>query len=1033
MLISRVFTKSHADIENLKYKSFDVSIKDHRNGKIIYEMKGIEAPEAWSQQSVEICSSKYFRRAGVPSKAIQKTNQYLFFPEWLNPSVPAEGATFGSETSVRQVLHRLAGAWTYWAWQSGLLRKSGETELTNEIASANAQAFYDEVFWMMYHQYAAPNSPQFFNTGLWWAYGIDKKIDGGYFYVDETGKMNESTNLYQRNQAHACFILGVEDNLIEKDGIYDLLRTEAKIFKLGSGSGTNYSNIRGENEPLSGGGVSSGLMSFLKIFDRAADSIKSGGTVRRSARLCSIDDDHPSLEAFISWKQDEGKKIKALVAAGYDGGMDGEATRTVSGQNSNNSVSLSHDFMYQVKNNGDWHLWNRVDKKKFADKRGVCDLKSLFEKCKPAKTIKAKELWKKIASAAWECADPGLHFNGTMNDWNTLLDTALVRSTNPCSEVVLPDEFSCNLLSINVEKFNTKEESYDVELYKHTIEIGQIILETVNSMAHLPTEKVAFNTHRFRATGMGIANLGTFLMGLGVAYGSDMARTMAAWLMSIMTAQSYVTSAKMAQELGPFPGWSDNSSGMLRVIRNHRRAAYGMQSNRDKNVVKSLGDYEGLIVKPHITEMNEGIPVPPLAAESRRLWDEALSLGGSYGFRNCACTSIAPTGTISFIMGCETTGIEPCYALVTYKTLSGGGTMKLVVPSVKKALENLGYNEAATKLALKHIEEHGTMAGCSVISPENRKVFICAASPIKDDVISWEDHVLMTAALQPFVSGGISKTINMPEDATENDIIKAYELAYETGCKGITVYRDGCKGAAPLSVKQTKTETKGEKVSEESLLKEISGRIGDQQFVESVEAVLQKRSHAPGEWGLRKHPKELMHGFRHKISIGGSRGYIETFHYEDNRIAEIFMTFGNPGSSLSNVMECWAIAFSVSLQRGEPLGKLCQKFIGVEFEPKGFTGRRDDLKKVSSPIDYVARLLLKTFDENGVLRKDAFDHENKHKHEKKDDEVMKQVPETKMINLASRPMCPQCGALMTGGTDKCPSCEKCGFFGGCGG
>jgi ribonucleoside-diphosphate reductase alpha chain len=638
-------------------------------------------------------------------------------------------------------------------------------------------------------------------------------------------------------------------------------------------------------------------------------------------------------------------------------------------------------------------------------------------------TTETEIIWDDVVSVE-ELDDQDVYDLNVPKHHNFVCEGFVVKN---CSEVVLPNNLSCNLMSINNLKFLKNKGEYDIESYKHAIQLCQIVLDTVNTMAHLPTREVALNTYKYRPTGLGMANLGTLLMEMGLQYGSNEARWTAARLMSIMTAQSYVTSAKMAQELGPFPGWSENSNGMLRVIRNHRRAAYGVKDGGDVKTKKDLGDYECLVVKPYIAD---GLFVALMEKESRSLWDIALSLGGSYGFRNAATSALAPTGTISFIMGCETTGIEPCYALVTYKTLSGGGTMKLVVPSVEKSLRNMGYNTDDIKRAAEHIEKNGTLHNCDFIRPDHRDVFKCAASSVKDDVINWEDHVLMTAVLQPFVSGGISKTINMPENATEEDIIKAHELAYMTGCKGISVYRDGCKGAAPLSVKQTKTETKTEKPTEETIIKEINSRISDHKFIDSVEAVLQRRFHSPGEWGLRKHPKELMHGFRHKISIGGTRGYIETFLYEDSRIAEIFMTFGNPGSSLSNVMECWAIAFSVSLQRGEPLGKLCQKFIGVEFEPKGFTGRRDDLKKVSSPIDYVARLLLKLFDENGVLRKDAFAHEHP-KHEKKEEKIEASLAAP--VNLASRPHCPQCGALMTGGSDKCPSCEKCGFFGGCGG
>jgi ribonucleoside-diphosphate reductase alpha chain len=557
-------------------------------------------------------------------------------------------------------------------------------------------------------------------------------------------------------------------------------------------------------------------------------------------------------------------------------------------------------------------------------------------------------------------------------------------------------------MSINNLKFFV-DGKYDVKLYEHVVELCQMVLETTNTMAQFPMEDVARVTHKYRATGLGMANLGTLLMEMGLPYGSDEARGVAATLMSVMTAQSYVTSAKMAQELGPFAGWSECYRGMLRVIRNHRRVAYKIHDDVDKKTHEDLGDYEGLVVKPHITIPCTLSWFSDVEKESRLLWDMALSLGGSYGFRNSVLTACAPTGTVSFIMGCETTGIEPCYALVTYKTLSGGGTMKLVVPSVERALRNMGYKTDDIKRAAEHIEKNGTLYNCDFIRPNHRDVFKCAASSRTDDTIHWRDHVLMTAALQPFVSGGISKTINMPDNVTEEQIMEAYELAYNTGCKGITVYRDGCKAAAPLSVKKDKTEAKKQRT---------------EPVTETYDTT----------WGHRRHPSEIMSGFRHKIIIGSTRGYVEIFTYEDKRIAEVFITFGNPGSPLNNVLECWAIAFSVALQRGEPLFKMCSKFIGVEFEPKGFTGRRDDIKKVSSPIDYVVRLLLKLFDENGVLKKNALSDEKQHR-----DSAVVEQKRSEVVNISSRPMCPQCGSFMTGGSSKCPACEKCGFFGGCGG
>lgn len=1068
MLFQRFFTKKLQSDENdlnvldrLSWRSYNVELKDHRSDTILFQACGVDAPEHWSQQTVDIFVSKYLRKAGVPSKTERvHTDELKDVPDFLLPSQPTKDVQFGGETSVKAVLHRLVGAWTFWAWQSGMFRFVGcdRRELSPEEQRKSARVFYDEVAWSLYHQYAAPNSPQFFNTGINWAYGITGEACG-HWYVDERGRPRRSSDLYSRSQAHACFILNVEDALLDPSGIYDLLAKEARIFKLGSGSGSNFSKIRAEGEPLSGGGSSSGLMSFLRIFDRSADCIKSGGVTRRAAKMCVVDLTHPDVLKFVKWKVNEERKAQTLIEAGYEADFNGEAYRTVSGQNSNNSVGIPHEFMRALKDDGEWCTWYRLDMKHVCEKHSVVYPPSLellrnnSDVVCPAHVHRANDVWKEIVEAAWTCADPGVQFIGTMNDWNTLANELTIAGTNPCGEVVAPPDFACNLASINLAKFyDDDQQQLQLNKFKHVIACWQTVLEVSNTMGQLPSKETAVNTWRYRLTGLGPANLGTLLMLMGVPYDSPEGRRIAGSLMAIMSGHSYATSARWAAELSPFPGWKKNSESTLRVVRNHRRAAYGVGAETNPKQLKNIGDYEELEVRPvalpSLTHHDDLSPnVRDLVETARHCWDEALTLGGSYGFRNSQVTACAPTGTVSFVMGCDSTGVEPAYALTTYKTLAGGGTMKLVNGSVKQALINLGYKKQELDDVLKFVKEHGHVHNAPHLTEEHERVFKCAASPLLNEgaVIHWQDHVRMLAALQSFVSGGISKTINLPESATIEDVSKAYILGYKLGCKGITVYRDNCKRSSPLTVKQRNNQTAGpevaQRLSNETLLDEVVRRTQDD--VMSLDELYERLSVTTEEvdlvrcnWGQRRRPNDLMVGFRHRITIGQARGYVKVFAYDDGRVAELFVTFGNPGSSLSNVLECWSIAFSIALQRGEPLGKLCRKFLNVEFEPKGFTGRRDSLKKVTSPVDFIARLLLESCDEEGYVRDKRFfnDDEKERRYFPRDEEA-EQVPTQVAYGndtFGERELCPKCGSRMTSGTDKCPVCSSCGYFAGCG-
>jgi ribonucleoside-diphosphate reductase alpha chain len=693
-------------------------------------MENIEVPAHWSQVATDVLAQKYFRKTGVPQ-----------FDEKGNPILGPDGnQVLGSETSIKQVVHRLAGTWRYWGEQYGYFD-----------TPEDAQNFYDETVFMLLNQMAAPNSPQWFNTGLAWAYGIKGHKQGHYYVDPETGKLKESKDAYTRPQPHACFIQSIKDDLLNEGGIFDLVTREARIFKFGSGSGTNFSPLRAEGEPLSGGGKSSGLMSFLKIYDRAAGAIKSGGTTRRAAKMVIVDIDHPDIEQFIDWKAKEEEKVAALVTGSkinstflkaivesakkggtnpktnqelrklikkalhrgvllnyihrvlrlvengveeidfdvYDTHYEGEAYSTVSGQNSNNSVRLTNEFMRAVEKDEDWQLRYRVG-------GGI------------AKTVKARHLWNKICLAAWKSADPGLQFDTTINEWHTCPKSGRINASNPCSEYMFLDDTACNLASLNLIKFYDEETGvFKVDEFRHAIRIWTIILEISVLMAQFPSKTIAKLSYEFRTLGLGYANLGTLLMVQGIPYDSPEALAITGAISAIMTGEAYRTSAEMAKELGPFPRFNENREDMLRVIRNHRRAAYNARDN----------EYEGLSIKP--MGINPKYCPDYLLKAARTVWDEALELGEKYGYRNAQVTAIAPTGTIALIMDCDTTGIEPDFAIVKFKKLSGGGYFKIVNQSVHKALVKLGYTDKQIEEIEKYTKGHGTLIGCPTINQKS--------------------------------------------------------------------------------------------------------------------------------------------------------------------------------------------------------------------------------------------------------------------------------------------------------------------------
>jgi ribonucleoside-diphosphate reductase alpha chain len=984
---------------------------------VVFEMADAEIPASWSQVATDIMVSKYFRKAGVPQ-----------YDADGQPMLNADGQPLlGPERSARQVIHRLAGCWRWWGEENGYF-----------ATAEDAQAFYDELVYMLVNQMAAPNSPQWFNTGLAFAYGITGPAQGHFYYDPEEGVVKESTDAYTRPQPHACFIQSVSDDLVGDGGIMDLWVREARLFKYGSGTGTNFSNIRGEGEKLSGGGSSSGLMSFLRVGDRAAGAIKSGGTTRRAAKMVTLDLDHPDIEAFINWKADEERKVAALIAAGYPADFNGEAYATVSGQNSNNSVRVPNSFIEAVKNDGDWDLVGRTTGK-------------------VTKTVKARDLWRQIAEAAWQCADPGVQFDTTINEWHTAPEAGRINASNPCSEYMFLDNTACNLASLNMIKFvDTNNGELDIEAFRHATRIWTIVLEISVLMAQFPSREIAQLSYDFRTLGLGYANLGTVVMLRGLAYDSDEARAFAGAVTAILTGESYAMSAEMARELGPFPGYEENAKHMLRVIRNHRRAAY--------HALES--EYEGLTVLPMPIDASK--TDESIVAAAREAWDRALALGEAHGYRNAQTTLLAPTGTIGLLMDCDTTGVEPDFSLVKFKKLAGGGYFKIANQSIDPALRNLGYTQKQRKEILTYVLGTMTLDGPQAINRaslvargftdadldkveatlpgtfdlgfafnawtlgeealarvgitvaeaskpgfdllrtigytraqiEEANEVICGtqtvegAPHLKDEHLAVFDtankggkkgtrfihhmgHILMMAAAQSFLSGAISKTINMPNEATIADIEDAYNQSWIHGIKAMALYRDGSKLSQPLSSRSNSdddSEASEEQVSaavaeavsiaqaewEKQRASEIETAVAEAR--KQWEAEQAAKATAPVKASAEPHParKRLpakRRGFTQEARVGGQKVYLRTGEYEDGTLGEIFVDMHKEGAAYRSMLNCFAIAVSKGLQYGVPLEEFVETFTFTRFEPQGMVMGHPNIKTSTSIIDYVFRVL----------------------------------------------------------------------------
>ncbi len=991
--IDRRFTRNGED----PYDQIDWSRRDSRisnpDGSTVFEMAGAEIPAAWSQVAADIMVSKYFRKAGVPQF---DDNGEQIFDESGQPAT-------GPERSARQVFNRLAGTWRHWGEKEGYF-----------ASTEDAEAFEDELKYMLATQMAAPNSPQWFNTGLNHSYGLTGPAQG-FWYVDgEDGELKASPDSYSRPSPHACFILSVGDDLVNPGGIMDLWVREARIFKFGSGAGSNFSAIRASDEQLSGGGKSSGVMSFLKIGDRAAGAIKSGGTTRRAAKMVILDVDHPDIETFVDWKKVEEEKARILITAGgLPADFNGDAYATVSGQNSNNSVRITNDFVKAVEEDGDWQLFNRTDGS-------------------VRRTIKARDLWSRIADAAWACADPGLQFDTTINEWHTSPAGGRIRASNPCSEYMFLDDTACNLASLNLVKFyDDKSQVFDIEGYQQAVRLWTIVLEISVAMAHFPSREIAQGSYDYRTLGLGYANLGSLLMRQGIAYDSEEGRAIAGALTAVLTGYSYATSAEIAGVTGPFPRYEENREAMLRVIRNHRRAAHNET------------DFEG--ISSSVMTIDPDHCPEDLLAAARSSWDLALERGEKDGYRNAQATVLAPTGTIGLLMDCDTTGVEPDFSLVKFKKLAGGGYFKIVNQSVAPALDRLGYTDAQIKEMVQSIVGTSSIEGAPHINRETllEKGFtdedltkLAAALPAvfelkhafnvftfgedtmtrlgfgPDDYASFDfnllralgftqkqiaeandhicgrqtiegaphladehlsvfdtankngkygerfihhiGHIKMMAAAQPFISGAISKTINMPQEVTTDDIEEAYQLSWELGLKAMALYRDGSKAAQPLN----SISDEGEDNEDE-----------DAAITAAVEA--EKAIHwgnlpagiSPSQAYARgmKPPRFLLPsrraGYNQEARIGGHKVFLRTGEYDDGTLGEIFIDLAKEGATLKGILSCFAIAVSKGLQYGVPLEEYVDTFTFQTFEPRGMVEGHPNIKMANSIVDYVFRAL----------------------------------------------------------------------------
>ena len=866
------------------------------SGKVIFKQENIEVPKSWSALATKIAVSKYF------------------YGDIGNGTDPHKG---GRETSVRQLIHRVTRTITDWGIADGYF---ADTEA--------AETFHDELTWLCLNQHGAFNSPVWFNVGLYHQYGVGRGAGAGnYFYNRETGKAERATSQYEYPQGSACFIQRVDDTM---EDIMRLAMSEAMLFKYGSGTGTDLSSLRSTREKLSGGGKPSGPLSFLKVYDQVANVVKSGGKTRRAAKMNTLKDWHPDIEEFIDAKQKEEKKAWALVEQGYDGSYNGDAYGSVMYQNENLSVRVSDEFMEAALEGREW--WTRR----------VRDGKSCERK-------DARTLLRKIAEGTHVCGDPGMQFDSTIHKWHTCKGTDRQNSTNPCSEYLFLDNTACNLASLNLMKFKAADGDFDVERFKAAVRIFITAQEIIVDNASYPIKEIAENSHIFRTLGLGYANLGSLVMSYGFGYDSVEGRALCGAITAIMTGEAYEQSARLAQSIGPFPGYHDaRASGVPKPVAKDNVASMSEVIDLHRCAVREISDAEEFA---HLKE------------EAAKVWESAAELGKRYGYRNAQVTVLAPTGTISFLMDCDTTGIEPDIALVKYKLLAGGGMLKIVNQTVKPALEKLGYNSEEIERIIAHIDAFDTIENItdtdgskisSGLKPEHLSVFDCAFKPFKGErSLNYMAHLRMMAAAQPFLSGAISKTVNMPEAATVDDIMNTYVEGWRLGLKSIAIYRDGSKRSAPLNTRKTKHMGAVEDV-DIALDATIERDQFEKRILELEEELAMVRSRL--DQPIRHRMPDTRMSLTHRFEIAGHEGYITVGLYEDGQPGELFITMSKEGSTIGGLMDTVGTLTSIALQYGVPLESLVKKFAYQRFEPSGFT-KNPDIRNATSITDYVFRWL----------------------------------------------------------------------------
>ena len=1195
LVIERRFTTAGEDaFDVFDWIEMDVEIRNP-DGSMADTVEGVKLPSGFSGVPGKVCAQKYLRKAGVPRHLRKVPEDGV--PVWLQRSTPDHerlqtldaGNRMGGETDGRELFRRLAGTWTYWGWKYGYF-----------ASEADARAYFDEMCYLIASQRSAPNSPQWFNTGLHWAYGIEGPAQGHSFVDPETGELEFSTNAYEHPQPHACFIQSVSDSLVGgSESIMGLWNREALLFKYGSGTGSNFSRIRGAGEPLSGGGSSSGLLSFLKIGDRAAGAIKSGGTTRRAAKMVTLDLDHPDIEEYIDWKSSEEEKVSALVIGSnilqknanslmdaiwkfgddegrfdqevnpglrramvrairehvpqphiqrildlakqgwkgvdfeiLDTNWQGEAYLTVSGQNSNNSVRVPNQFMDSVKQGGDWNLYWRTElERSEAEDREP----------EPCKTMDAGGLWDKVAYTAWACADPGVQFDTTINEWHTCPEGGRINGSNPCSEYMFLDDTACNLASINLlHYYDLDTQTFHIDDFRHSVRLWTTTLEISVLMAQFPSEEIARKSYEYRTLGLGYCNIGSLLMHMGIPYDDERAYAICGAITSIMCGETYSTSAEMASILGPFPDYERNSEHMLRVMRNHRRAAYD----------SSVDDYEGLTVSP--MGINAKKCPKDLLEAARESWDRAVREGEEHGYRNAQTTVIAPTGTIGLIMGADTTGVEPQFSLVQFKTLAGGGSLRIVNKGVPSALRRLGYSDSECKTIEEYIIGTGRIAGCpslpvdrlmeaglsgkdlaeieskmgdvfdirSAFAPsllgkelctgslgmtedqyedaffdtlsflgftqeevdaaeehifgnltiegapglkeEHLAVFDCATpcGAKGRRSIAWPAHVKMMAAAQPFISGAISKTINMPSNSTVDDVREAYNLSHTTMNKACAVYRDCSKLSQPLMNKLVEDTDLTEEVTEEDPIE----RMGEEtvKVLPVPETVAQPVAESFVDFiATRRSLPDKKRATSTKARIGGHSVRLITGEYPDGKLGEIILVTSKEGAAWRAMLNQFAIAVSIALQHGVPLEAFIKVFTFQKFEPSGqVVGGSGRVKMASSLVDWIFRELAIEYagrDDLAHVAAEDFDQFSISKPEITDTGVLRTEGEKREVQMtldaavapiqerdaeararqAARErgftgdICDDCGSSQMVRNGTCLKCNACGSTTGC--